>query len=85
MHTFVVLGLVFSTPSRDIGVGKRLRNDLFCVERGVKPRLSQSVYDTGAACVCVVVQMLWCEQLHGLVQHQGVAKQTARPTRVLSC
>jgi len=32
MHAFVVLGLVFSIPSQEIGFGKCLRNDLFCVE-----------------------------------------------------
>jgi len=43
MRAFVVLGLVFSIPSQEIGLGKRLRNDLFCVEWDVKPKLSQSV------------------------------------------
>ena len=27
---FVVLGLVFSIPSQEIGLGKRLRTDIFC-------------------------------------------------------
>ena len=36
MHAFAVLGLVFSIPRQDIGLGKRLRNDLFCVQRDVK-------------------------------------------------
>jgi len=39
MRGFVVLGLVFSMPSQEIGLGKRLRNDLF-VQWDVKP------YDT---------------------------------------
>ena len=43
MRAFVVLGLFFSIPSQDIGLGKRLRNDLFCVEWGVKPPLNQSI------------------------------------------
>jgi len=43
MHDFVVLGLVFSIPSEETGLGKRLRNDLFCVEWDVKPQLYQSV------------------------------------------
>ena len=43
MHAFVVLGLVFSIPSQEIGLGKRLQNDLFCVEWDVKPQLSQSI------------------------------------------
>ena len=30
MRAFLVLGLVFSTPSLEIGLGKSLRNDLFC-------------------------------------------------------
>jgi len=44
MCAFVVLGLVFSTPSQEIGLGKRLRNELFCVELDVKPELNQSIY-----------------------------------------
>ena len=44
MRAFVVLGLVFfSIPGQEIGSRKRLRNDLFCVEWGVKPQLSQSI------------------------------------------
>jgi len=43
MRAFVVLGLVFFTPSQEIGLGKRLRNDLFCVDWDVKPQLSQSL------------------------------------------
>ena len=39
MHAFVVLGLVFSIYNQK---GKRLRNDIFCVEWDVKPQLSQS-------------------------------------------
>jgi len=37
MHAFVVLGLVFSIPGQEIGLGKRLRNDPFCVEWDIKP------------------------------------------------
>ena len=36
MCAFVVLGFVFSIPSQEIGFGKRLRNDLFCVKWDVK-------------------------------------------------
>ena len=43
MRAFIVLGFVFSIPSQEIGLGKRLRNNLFCVEWDVKPQLSQSV------------------------------------------
>ena len=39
MCAFVVLGLVFF---QEIGLGKRLRNDLFCVDWDVKPQLSES-------------------------------------------
>jgi len=39
-----MLGLVFSIPSQEIGLGKRLRNNLFCVESDVKPQLSQSIH-----------------------------------------
>ena len=38
---FGVLGLVFSIPSQEIGSGKRLQNDLFCVY--AKPQLDQSI------------------------------------------
>ena len=34
---FVVLGLVSSVLSQEIGREERLRNDLFCVEWDVKP------------------------------------------------
>jgi len=33
----VVLGLVSSVPSEEIGWDERLRNDLFCVEWDVEP------------------------------------------------
>ena len=42
MSAFVVSGLVFSIPIQQIGLGKHLRNDLFCVEWHVKPQLSLS-------------------------------------------
>jgi len=34
---FVALGLVASLPSQDIGWGKRLRNDIFCIAWDGKP------------------------------------------------
>jgi len=43
MSAFVVIGLVFSIPSQDIGLEKRRRDDLFCVEWDVKPQLNQSI------------------------------------------
>jgi len=43
MCAFAVLDLVFSTASQKIGLGKCLRNDLFCVKWVVKPQLSQSI------------------------------------------
>ena len=43
MRAFVVLGLVFSTPSQESGLGKCHRNDPFCVEWDVKPQLNQSI------------------------------------------
>jgi len=33
----ILLGLVFSVPSQEIGWEERLRHDLFCVEWDVKP------------------------------------------------
>jgi len=43
MRAFVVLGLLFSIPSPEIGLGERIRNDLFCFEWDIKPQLNQSV------------------------------------------
>jgi len=40
---FVVLGLVFSAPSQEIGWAECLRNDLFRVEWYVKPQLNQLI------------------------------------------
>jgi len=37
MCAFVVLDLVSSVLYQEIGWGKRLWNDLFCVQWGVKP------------------------------------------------
>jgi len=39
MRAFVVLGLVFSYRAK-IGLGKRLRSDLFCVQCDVKTQLN---------------------------------------------
>ena len=49
MRAFVVLGLVFPMPSQEIGLGKRLRNDPFCVEWDVKPQLNGSFKPQTAA------------------------------------
>ena len=60
MHAFLVLGLVFSISSQEMGLGKRLRNDLFCVEWDVKPQLSQAVNQSILAwihiCILLVTQ-----------------------------
>jgi len=34
----VVLGLVLSVLSQEIGLEERLRNDIFCIESDVKPK-----------------------------------------------
>ena len=47
------LGLVFSMPSQEIGFGKRLRNDLFCVEWDVKPQLNESINKRHSLVVCL--------------------------------
>ena len=39
----MALGLVSSVISQQIGWGKSLQNELFCVEWDVKPQLSQSI------------------------------------------
>jgi len=54
MRAFVVLSLVFSLPSQETGLGKRLRNDLFCVWWGVKPQLSQSINQS----ITILVKLL---------------------------
>ena len=54
MHVFVVLGLVFSVPSQEIGLGKRLRNDLFCVEWDIKAQLNQSLTVKLDCLVCLL-------------------------------
>ena len=46
MRAFVVQGLVFSIPSQEIGLGERLRNELFRVDWDVKPELNTIRYDT---------------------------------------
>jgi len=51
-----VLALVLSIPSQETGFRKQLQNDLFCVERGVKPQLSQWV--VVMICVCVTAEDL---------------------------
>ena len=63
MRAFVVLGLVFSIPSQEIGLGKRLRNDLFCVEWDIKPQLSQSVCQTWSAALLTLLMKQVCDQL----------------------
>ena len=62
MRAFIVLGLVFSIPSQEIGLGKRLRNNVFCVEWDVKPQLSQSVLIQSCALLCAWLSfcgMVW--------------------------
>jgi len=48
MGAFVLLGLVFSIPSQEIGFGKRLRNDLVCVEWDIiHNSVNRSVQNSG--------------------------------------
>jgi len=35
--------VIYDIPGQEIGVGKRLQNDLFCVNWDVKPQLNQSI------------------------------------------
>jgi len=42
LFAFVVLGLIYSVPSQEIGWEERLLNDLFCFEWDVKT-LTQSI------------------------------------------
>ena len=57
MHAFVVRsGLVFfHTKPRD-WLGKRLRNDFFCVEWDVKPQLNTN---QSTPCVALVRKFMW--------------------------
>jgi len=59
MRAFVVLGLLISVSSQEIGLGKRLENDLLCVEWYVKPKLDQS-----GEVVCVTA-VITCCRWHG--------------------
>ena len=43
LFPFVVLDLVSSVPSQEIGYEERLPNDIFCVKWNVKPYLSQLI------------------------------------------
>ena len=58
MRTSVVLGLVFSIPSQETGLWKRLRNYLFCVEWDVKPQLHHSVSQSFSELTVVVIELI---------------------------
>ena len=68
VRAFVVLGLVFSTPSQEIGLWKRLRNDLFSVEWDVKPQLSQAWVGVYISYKCIAVRKV-ATQLRELTCH----------------
>jgi len=71
MRAFVVLGLVFSVSSQEIGLGKRLRNDLFYVEWDVKPELNQSTWLQVAVFMCSTTRkrIVWEDWLGEHTQH----------------
>ena len=71
MRAFVVLGLVFSTPSQEIGLGKRVRNDLVCVVWDVKPQLSQMI----AVCSDRLVKLV-----HTAYKARKLCKHVAEPS-----
>jgi len=52
MQAFVVLGLDFFIPSQEIGLRKRLWNDLFCVQWDMKPQLNQSAAEISLSHCC---------------------------------
>ena len=60
MRAFVVLGLVFSIPSEQIGLGRRLQNGLFCVEWDAKPQLNQSIQIVSDG----ALEDYWLTQVH---------------------
>jgi len=64
MRAFVVLGLVFSISKQEIGLGKRLRNDLFSVGWDVKPQLSQSVNQPSGISLLIRVQCIDLNSCH---------------------
>jgi len=41
--SFYCVRFIFSVPSHETGLGKRLGNDLFCVQWDVKPELNLSI------------------------------------------
>ena len=51
---FCCVKFSFSITSQEIGLGKRLRNDLFCIEWDVKSQLSQSINFYWATSRCSV-------------------------------
>jgi len=61
---FVVLGLVSSIPSREIGWEERVWNDLFCVEWDVKPELSQSIDSTRSTIKPLSQRLIWVIELN---------------------
>ena len=56
-----MLGLFFSIPRQGIILGKRLRNDVLCVEWDVKPQLSQCVR-VCASTKQMIVEVVRCQK-----------------------
>jgi len=48
----------FSMPSQEIGSGKRLQNDLFCVKWDIKPHTTQSITQTHQSQAITVPQSI---------------------------
>jgi len=53
MFTFIVLGLVSSVLSQDIG-RERLQNDLFCVEWDTAQKLTRSFTESEIFIICLL-------------------------------
>jgi len=58
MFAFVVLGLVSSVVSQEIGWEERLQNDPFCVEWDVKPQLNQLSHPSAEISSVTLIHLL---------------------------
>ena len=78
MSVIVVLGSVYSVPSQEIGLRKRLWNDLFCVEWDVKPQLNQCLRLSGVEHAAAVTELVCC--VTGVLRPSAAgAHQLSRP------
>jgi len=95
MCAFVVLGLVFAIPSQEIGLGKRLRNDLVCVVWDENHNsinqccrfhsaLRYVTPDTVSRCAAPRVMCHFSATRRSLPRYSGSSDHAARSGRVFS-